>query len=73
LAFLPILVSGILLVGLRWSAKRTMPIVYLLAIAIAYFAWQMSFTRIIASTIEGLVFTASILWIIFGAILLLNT
>lgn len=73
LAFVPILVSGILLVGLRWSAKKTMPIVYLLAILIAYYAWQMSFNRIMASTLQGLVYTAAILWIIFGAILLLNT
>ena len=73
LAFLPILVSGILLIGLRWTAKRTMPLAYLLAIIIALFGWQMSFNRILASTLQGLVFTAAILWIIFGAILLLNT
>lgn len=73
LAFMPILVSGILLIGLRWSAKKTMPIVYLLAAVIAFFAWEMSFNRIMASTIQGLVYTAAILWIIFGAILLLNT
>lgn len=73
LAFMPILISGILLIGLRWSAKKTMPIVYLIATVIAFFAWQMSFNRIMASTIQGLVYAASILWIIFGAILLLNT
>jgi lactate permease len=73
LAFMPILVSGILLIGLRWTTKKTMPIVYLLAIVIALFAWHMSFNRIMASTLQGLVYTASILWIIFGAILLLNT
>ncbi len=73
LAFVPILVSGILLIGLRWTAKKTMPIVYLIATVIAFFAWQMSFNRILASTIQGLVYAASILWIIFGAILLLNT
>ena len=50
-----------------------MPIVYLLAVAIAYFFWQMSFNRIMASSLQGLVYTAAILWIIFGAILLLNT
>ncbi len=50
-----------------------MPIVYLLAGIIAFFGWQMSFNRIVASTLQGLVYTAAILWIIFGAILLLNT
>lgn len=73
LAFFPILLAGILLVGLRWPAKRAMPFVLLVAVIIAYFAWGMPVNRIIASTLEGLGVTASILWIIFGAILLLNT
>ena len=33
----------------------------------------MSFNRVLASTLQGLVITAGVLWIIFGAILLLNT
>ncbi|CAL2083715.1 L-lactate permease [Tenacibaculum dicentrarchi] len=73
LAFSPILVSAILLVGLRWSAKKTMPIIYLLVALIALFAWQVPVERIFASTLQGLIYTASILWIVFGAILLLNT
>ncbi|MCG8859821.1 L-lactate permease [Tenacibaculum finnmarkense] len=73
LAFSPILVSAILLVGLRWSAKKTMPIIYLLVALIALFAWQVPVERVFASTLQGLIYTASILWIVFGAILLLNT
>src|SRR5690606_28661932 len=34
---------------------------------------SMSFNRVLASTLQGLVITAGVLWIIFGAILLLNT
>ena len=33
----------------------------------------MTLNRVIASTFQGLILTAAILWIIFGAILLLNT
>ena len=33
----------------------------------------MSVSRILASTIQGLIITVGILWIIFGAIVLLNT
>lgn len=73
LAFFPILLAGILLVGLRWPAKRAMPIVFLTTFIIALFAWKMPINRILASTLQGLGVTASILWIIFGAILLLNT
>ncbi|QKF66927.1 L-lactate permease [Arcobacter venerupis] len=72
-AVLPILLAGILLVGLRVSAKKAMPLVYISAVAIAYVVWEVSFSRVLASTIEGVLITVSVLWIIFGAILLLNT
>lgn len=73
LAVMPIVAAAVLLVGLRWPAKQAMPIVYLIAVVIALFAWQVSFTRVAASTIQGLFITFDILFIIFGAILLLNT
>lgn len=73
LAFAPILVAAILLVGLRWPARLAMPIVYIVAVVIALAFWQVSPIRVVASTIQGLVITFEILFIIFGAILLLNT
>ncbi|GAB3371051.1 L-lactate permease [Azotobacter armeniacus] len=73
LAFSPILLAAVLLVGLRWPAKRAMPLVYLLTAGIGLFAWDMSLNRVLASTLQGLVITIGVLWIIFGAILLLNT
>lgn len=73
LAFSPILLAAVLLVGLRWPAKRAMPLVFFTTAAIALYFWEMSFNRVLASTLQGLVITAGVLWIIFGAILLLNT
>ncbi len=73
LAFTPIILAGILLIGLRFPARTAMPIVYIVTALIALFAWQMSFNRVLASTLQGLILTVAILWIIFGAILLLNT
>jgi lactate permease len=73
LAFSPILLAAILLVGLRWPAKHAMPLVYLVTAAVGLFAWDMSFNRVLASTVQGLLITLGLLWIIFGAILLLNT
>lgn len=73
LAFTPILLAGILLIGLRWPARLAMPLVYLTSVTIALFGWDMSFNRVAASTLQGLIVTVSLLWIIFGAILLLNT
>jgi len=73
LAALPIIVAAVLLVGLRWAAKKAIPLVFLITAAIAMLAWQMPVKRILASTIQGLIITLTILWIIYGAILLLNT
>jgi len=73
LAFMPIALSAILLIGLHWPAKKAMPVVYTVTAAIAFFAWEMSFNRIVASSIQGLMITIAVLWIIFGAIMLLNT
>jgi len=49
-----------------------MPVVYVVTAIIGLFVWQMSGTRVLASTLQGLMLTIAILWIIFGAILLLN-
>ena len=73
LAFSPIILAGILLIGFRLPAKYAMPITFILTFLIAYCFWGMSFNRILASSFQGLIITSSILWIIFGAILLLNT
>ncbi|MCE8021429.1 L-lactate permease [Halomonas sp. MCCC 1A11036] len=73
LAFTPLILAGVLLIGFRVAAKIAMPIVFLVTALIALTAWEMSFTRIAASTFQGLIQTAGLLWIIFGAILLLNT
>jgi lactate permease len=73
IAALPLLSAGVLLVGFRIAAKIAMPIVFMITAMVAYFAWQVSFMRVAASTIQGVLITTEVLWIIFGAILLLNT
>ena len=73
LAFVPLIMAGVLLVGLNWPARYAMPLVLLATALIGLLAWDMSFTRVVASTFQGLILTVAILWIIFGAILLLNT
>lgn len=73
LALLPILVVGILLVGLRWPAKYAMPLGYLVAVLVAILVWRVEWIAIAASTLEGLIIAAGLLYIIFGALLLLAT
>jgi len=72
-AALPILVAAVLLVGFRLPAKKAMPVVYIVTAIVAIYVWEVTFNRVLASTIQGLLITIAVLWIIFGAILLLNT
>ncbi|WP_321468304.1 L-lactate permease [Halarcobacter sp.] len=72
-AALPIMVAAILLVGFRLPAKKAMPIVYIVTTVVAIYVWDVTFNRVLASTLQGLLITVAVLWIIFGAILLLNT
>jgi lactate permease len=73
LALTPILVVGVLLAGFRWPAKYAMPVGYIVAVVVAMFVWQMDFTGIIAASLEGLITAATLLYIVFGALLLLST
>ncbi|NNO00443.1 L-lactate permease [Vibrio sp. B1-2] len=72
-AFSPIVVAAILLVGLNWPAKKAMPVAFALTVAIALTFWDMSANRVLASVLQGFGITISVLWIVFGAIFLLNT
>ncbi len=72
LALLPILLAGVLLVGFRLPAKWAMPAVYVVAVAVAAGVWQMEWVRVWAASIQGLFLTTDLLFIIFGALLLLN-
>jgi lactate permease len=73
LSLLPILVVGIFLVGLRWPASKAMPISYVVAIILALFVWKVPGANVAAASVNGLVVAGTLLFIIFGAILLLNT
>ena len=73
ISLLPIISVAVFLVMLRWPASRAMPIAYVVAVALALFVWQISIQQVLAATINGLVVAGSLIFIIFGAILLLNT
>lgn len=73
LSLLPIAAVALFLVILRWPASRAMPISYLTAAALALFVWRVSPAQVAAATTNGIVITGTLLYIIFGAILLLNT
>lgn len=72
LAVFPILVASVMLVGFRIPAKITMPVTFVLTSILAFAFWGMSLLTILASSIQSLFITFDILYIVFGAILLLN-
>jgi len=71
LAMFPLLLVFVLLVGWQWPARRTMPLCYVATLIIGAFYWQMTWSRILAATVEGLIIALMLLYIIFGALLLL--
>jgi lactate permease len=73
LALFPIALGGVLLIGFRVPAKHAMPAAYVAAVLVAITAWDMAGSRVIAASIQGLFLTFDLLFIIFGAILLLHT
>lgn len=73
LALAPILTIGVLLVGFRWPAKWAMPVGYVVVVIIGLSVWNLSMASIVASTIQGLIIALAILYIVFGALLLLAT
>ncbi|NOR21946.1 MAG: L-lactate permease, partial [Candidatus Aminicenantes bacterium] len=72
LALLPIISVFGLIVLFRWPAIRAMPIAYLITCFLAFTVWKVPFSQLAAASIDGLLTAASILYIILGAILLLN-
>lgn len=73
LALLPLILVGVLLAGFRWPAKYAMPVGYVAVVVVALTVWQMSPTGVMAATIEGLIVALTLLYIVFGALLLLST
>ncbi|SHO59270.1 L-lactate permease [Vibrio quintilis] len=73
IAFSPIVIAALLLVGLNWPAKKAMPVAFAATVLIALGCWDMTVNRVLASILQGLGITVTVLWIVFGAIFLLNT
>lgn len=73
LALAPLVTVGVLLVGLRLPAKRAMPVAYVVTLILALAVWKVRFTILAAASIQGALLAISLLYIVFGALLLLAT
>lgn len=72
-AILPIISVMFFLVVLRWPATRAMPVAYVMTAASALYFWQVPAVHVAAASIRGVIIAFTLLWIIFGAIVLLFT
>lgn len=72
-ALAPIAVVFLLMVVLGRSAKLSMSSAYVVTAALALFVWQAPGAMVAAATVNGIVTAITLLFIVFGAVLLLNT
>lgn len=70
---MPMIAVFLFLIIFRLPASIAMPVSMAITGILAYLIWKMPIIYIWASFIEGVLIALSILWIVFGAILLLNT
>ncbi len=73
LAATPLVLTGVLLVGLLWPATRAMPIAWLAAVLVGYLVWGNSVEYLVGASLVGVITALEILWIVFGALVLLYT
>lgn len=72
LALLPIITVFVLIVLFKQPATRSMPVAYIITCLMALTVWKVPILQVAAASLDGLVTAASILYIILGAVLLLN-
>lgn len=73
LALTPIAVVFLLMVVLARSAKLSMSVAYIVTALLALFVWQAPSAVVAAASVNGVVTAITLLFIVFGAVLLLNT
>lgn len=73
IALVPILSVSLFLVILRWPASRAMPLSFAITVLVALVVWNVPMNQVMGASVKGIVTALDILFIVFGAILLLNT
>lgn len=73
IAFFPILVLIVLLVGLNLPARKVMPIAWVICVILALTLWKMDFINVAGFSVLGALKGFDVIVTVFGAILILNT
>jgi lactate permease len=71
-ALMPVLAAAVLLVGLRMPASRAMPLALVVTVVLTLVVWQVPGRQVTAAMIEGLVIGGGVLFIVVGALALLE-
>ncbi|AGB40006.1 L-lactate permease [Natronococcus occultus] len=72
-AALPLAIVAVLLIGFLWPATRAMPIAWIAALGVGYVWWNNPPDYLAGSSFVGVMTALEILWIVFGALVLLYT
>ena len=73
IAAVPILLTIVLMLVFNWGAKKALPLAWITAAIIALLVWKQDWVTVAAYSISGALDSISVLVIIFGAILVMNT
>lgn len=73
IAFTPIVLALVLMVGMRWPATKAMPLAWLVCAFFGVSVWKLPVSYVTALSIQGAVTAIGILIIVFGAMLILFT
>ena len=73
LAFVPILITLVLMMFFNWPAKWSLLVSLGLAVVFGFFFWNIPLGELFAGVVYGMMNSADVLIIITGAILLMNT
>lgn len=73
IAFIPIIVTVIVMAGLNWPAKRALPLAWAITFIICCTVWKMPIITVVAHTISGMLTSLDTICVILGAILIMNT
>src|SRR5690625_7247308 len=73
IGIIPILLLFLFLIILRWTAKNSMLIAFILVLIITTFIWKVPFNQISAASVNGIETAFNLLYIVFVALVLHNT
>ena len=73
IAFIPLIFTVVVMAGFNWSAKRALPLAWLITAIIAFAVWKMELGSVAAYSVQGFLNSLDTIVIVFGAILIMNT